>query len=96
MGSHPKPIKKFVKVEPDLHDQIVAMAKELGITPGELVEEAVVFYLKKTRHELKERVQERLDALFAKVDKHPAFVGVLPVSVGGLHGEDIARVHGEG
>lgn len=78
MGSYPKPVKRMVKVEPDLHDQIAAMAKELGIQPGALVEEAVVFYLKHTRNELKERVQERLDALFAKVDAHPAISGLLP------------------
>jgi predicted transcriptional regulator len=85
MGSYPKPAKKMVKLEPELHEQIVAMAKELSISPGDLVEEAVVFYLKKTREELKARVQERLDALFAKVDSHPPMATLLPFPKGDVN-----------
>lgn len=75
VGTHPKHSKKLVRIDPGINEQIVAMAEELDITPGELVEEAVVFYLRSSRAELMRRVQERLDALFAKVDA--AYAGEL-------------------
>ncbi len=68
MPTHPKHRKKPVSVDPEIHEQVVAMAELMDITPGELVEEAVVFYLRSSRAELYRRVQERMDALFARVD----------------------------
>lgn len=68
MASFPKPPMKMVKVSPALHDQIVAMSESMGITPGELVEEAVLYYLGQRREEINRRVQQRLDWLFAQVD----------------------------
>lgn len=62
------PVNKMVKVKPFVHGKIMDMAEELGVTPGELVEEAVVYYLDKTRDQLMERIQERIDAMFAAVD----------------------------
>jgi hypothetical protein len=69
MASYPKPPMKMVKVSPSLHDQIVAMSESMGITPGELVEEAVLYYLGQRRGEINRRVQERLDWLFQQVDE---------------------------
>lgn len=78
MGSYPKPVTRMVKVKGELHDQIVTMAESMGITPGELVEEAVLYYLGQRREEINRRVQERLDRLFQQVDARFG-VDVLPV-----------------
>lgn len=73
-----RPGMRTVKMDMRLYEQVIAMAAEVGIEPGVLVEEAVVYYLLETKEELLKRVQERMDAFFANLEAHPKYT-VLPL-----------------
>ena len=68
---------KRIWIDGDLHAQIIDIAENMNVAPRRLVEEAVVYYLSACREQIKERIQERLDAMFAKVDAATTYT-VLP------------------
>lgn len=59
------PVMRTMKVDRLLYEKTTIMAAQMGIAPSELVEEAVMFYLENGRELILERIQERVDALFA-------------------------------
>jgi selenocysteine lyase/cysteine desulfurase len=68
---------RTIKMDSRLYEQIMGVAADAGISPAMLVEEAVVYYLLETKEALIQRVQERLDTLFEKLETYPKFT-VLP------------------
>lgn len=59
---------KMLKLPPELHRQITQAAEVVGLTPGEFVKDAVVYYLDKHREELIETANNRLLNLLAILD----------------------------
>lgn len=74
MSKEQKPATRMVKLDPEVHEKVNELAGWLGIEPGELVAEAVVFYLDSNRDELSDRIQARVTQLFNNAsDRKPQF-----------------------
>lgn len=72
-----RPGQRTIKINMRLYEQIMVMAAEMGIDPGTLVEEAVVYYLLSAKEKIIERVQERVDVMFAKLEALPSSLPLL-------------------
>lgn len=66
MSRDQAPTVRMVKLDPEVHEQINELAGWLGLEPGEVVAEAVAFYLDSSRDELSDRIQSRVAQLFEK------------------------------
>ena len=85
MSKDPTPAMRMVKLNPDIHEKVNKIAEWLGVEPGEVVEEAVAFYLDSNRDELSDRIQTRVAELFDKAAaKAPKMAQ--PVGWGGAPG----------
>jgi hypothetical protein len=64
-------VVRSVNIDIRLYEQVIVTAAMMGIDPGTLVEEATVYFMVNAKEKLLERVQERIDSIFADLDSLP-------------------------